>query len=277
MFYLCGMKSPESLIEANKSIWNKRTDAHLASDFYDVKSFLKGKDTLNSLEIDLLGEIQNRSLLHLQCHFGQDTLSLARRGAKVSGLDFSETAIAAAKELNAKLNLTANFYCGSVYDTRKIISSEFDIAFTSYGVIGWLPDLKPWAKVISESLKPNGVFVMCEFHPYVWMMDEEFKTIKYSYFNDEIIESTVTGSYATPNELHPPMKEYGWNHPLSDVFSSLTEAGLKMEIFREYNGSPYNCFPNMELNSDGLYRFKEWGTKFPLVYGIRFRKGSLSR
>lgn len=272
MIYLYGMKSPESLLEANKSIWNKRTESHLASDFYDMKSFLEGKDTLNSFETDLLGNIQNNTLLHLQCHFGQDSLSLARRGAKVTGLDFSETAIAAAKELNQKLNLDVSFYCGNVYDARKIIRSEFDIVFTSYGVIGWLPDLRSWAKVISDSLKPNGVFVMCEFHPYVWMMDEEFKTIKYSYFNDDVIESTVTGSYASPVELHDPMKEYGWNHPLSDVFSSLTDAGLKMELFREYNGSPYKCFPNMELNSDGLYRFKEWGNKFPLVYGIRFRK-----
>lgn len=266
------MKSHNSLIEANKTIWNKRTDAHLGSEFYDVKSFLEGKDTLNPFEIDLLGDIKNKTLLHLQCHFGQDTLSLARRGANVTGLDFSDSAISAAKDLSKKLNLDASFYCGNVYDTRKLIHATFDFVFTSYGVIGWLPELKSWAAVISESLKPEGIFVMCEFHPYVWMMDEEFKTIKYSYFNDEVIESAVTGSYASPQQLHEPLKEYGWNHPLSDVFSALTHAGLKMEIFREYNGSPYNCFPNMELNSDGLYRFKEWGNKIPLVYGIRFRK-----
>jgi len=259
-------------LNANKEVWDKRTASHLSSDFYDMKSFLEGKSSLNAYERDILQEAKGKSLLHLQCHFGQDSLSLARLGFRVTGVDFAETAIAAAKNLNEQLDLDAKFVCCNVYDTRQYITEKFDVVFTSYGTIGWLPDLQPWAKVVSDSLKPGGAFVMCEFHPYVWMLDEEFRTIKYSYFNDAVIESEVTGSYASPKDLHKPMTEFGWNHPFTDLFSALIANGLQLEIFREYNGSPYNCFPNMELHPDGLYRFKEWGAKIPLVYGVRFRK-----
>jgi 2-polyprenyl-3-methyl-5-hydroxy-6-metoxy-1,4-benzoquinol methylase len=268
------MKTNETdhLIAANKAVWEKRTDSHVNSEFYDMKSFLNGKSSLNRFELDLLGDVNGKSLLHLQCHFGQDTLSLARMGAKCTGIDFTESAVRTANKLAHDLHLDAKFICCNVYDTRKYVSETFDIVFTSYGTIGWLPDLKPWAKVVSESLKPGGRFVMVEFHPYVWMLDEEFRNIKYSYFNEEVIVSTVTGSYASKNELHEPMKEFGWNHPFTDVFTALSEAGLRMEIFREHDGSPYNCFANMQQHPDGLYRFVQWDKKIPLVYSIQFRK-----
>lgn len=257
---------------ANKAIWEKRTSPHIHSGFYNQKEFVEGKSSLNKFELELLGDVKRKSLLHLQCHFGQDTLSLAKRGAIATGLDFSETAIEAARKLNDELGLSANFVCSNVYDTREVIRDQFDIVFTSYGVIGWLPDLKPWAKVIRESLQPGGIFVMCEFHPYVWMMDENFETIKYNYFNAETIESEVTGTYATPEKLHEPLTEYGWNHPFTEVFNALLNEGLTLEVFDEYDGSPYNCFSGMTQREDGLFQFEKWGNKIPLVYGIRFRK-----
>lgn len=259
-------------LEANRAVWNKRTDAHLTSEFYDVESFQNGECSLNQFELDLLGNVRGKTLLHLQCHFGQDTLSLARLGAIASGLDFSDSAIEAAKKLNEDLGLDVNFYCADVYNTRNAIDETFDVVFTSYGVVGWLPDLRPWANVISESLNDGGIFVMCEFHPYVWMMDEEYDYIKYSYFNERMIESEVTGSYASIHKLHEPLIEYGWNHPLTDVLNALLAEGLKLEVFNEHDGSPYNCFPGMEAGEDGLYRFTKWENKVPLVYGIRFRK-----
>jgi 2-polyprenyl-3-methyl-5-hydroxy-6-metoxy-1,4-benzoquinol methylase len=259
-------------IASNKSVWEKRTDAHVASDFYDMKSFLEGKSSLNAPELDLLENVNGKSLLHLQCHFGQDTISLARMGAHCVGVDFTESAVRTGNELAHKLKVDAKFVCCNVYDTREHVKEKFDIVFTSYGTIGWLPDLKRWANVVSESLKTGGAFVMVEFHPFMWMLDEEFKTIVYSYFNEEVIESTVTKSYASRDKLHEPMKEFGWNHPLTDVFTALSETGLSLEIFREFNGSPYNCFAGMELCSDGMYRFTQWKTKLPLLYGVRFRK-----
>lgn len=241
------MREDKNWIEANKEIWNRRTDAHLSSEFYDVRSFLEGKETLNACELELLGDLRNQSLLHLQCHFGQDTLSLARRGADVTGLDFSEAAIDAARKLNEKTGLNAKFYCASVYDTRAHIKATFDIVFTSYGVIGWLPDLRPWAQVVADSLNPGGIFVMCEFHPYVWMMDEQYETIKYNYFNKETIISEVTGSYAGPENLHEPLKEFGWNHPFTDVFNALLHTysmnmtDLPTIVFREWNCTRMDC------------------------------------
>jgi len=264
--------SSNELIAANRELWNKRTAAHMDSQFYSNQEFIKGKSSLNEIELSLLGDIRNKSLLHLQCHFGQDTLSLQRTGAQCTGVDFSDTAIDAARELNTQLGLNARFVCCNVYDTLKYVQDTFDIVFTSYGTIGWLPELETWARVIAESLNPGGEFVICDFHPYVWMMDEEYRNIKYSYFNKETIETDTTGSYAAGKDLHPPMKEYGWNHPFADLLGSLLREGLQLEIFNEYDGSPYNCFPEMEQYEDGMYRFKHWGKNIPLVYGIRFRK-----
>ncbi len=270
--YVMDKQEVSAFIEANRNLWNKRTSAHVDSEFYDVKSFLDGKSSLNKFELDLLGDINGKSLLHLQCHFGQDTLSLARMGAKTSGVDFSATAVEAARNLNDQLGLKSKFYCNDVFETRKYLSETFDIVFTSYGTIGWLPKLQPWAKVVAESLNTNGIFVMCDFHPFVWIMDEEYRTIKYSYFNLEVIESETTGSYASHPNLHEPLKEFGWNHSFSDLLGALLAEGLQLEIFNEYDGSPYNCFPEMEIGTDGLFRFSHWGKKIPLVYGIRFRK-----
>lgn len=252
------MDQANQQILANKELWDKRTQAHLQSEFYDMKKFMDGASSLNRFELDLLGDVNNKSLLHLQCHFGQDTLSLARLGAKVTGIDFTPSAVDAASDLARQLGIDARFVCCNVYDTRLHISEKFDFVFTSYGTVGWLPDLKPWAKVVSESLVAGGKFVMVDFHPYVWMLDDDFRNLKYSYFNAEIIETDTTGSYAAGRGLHEPMKEYGWNHPLSDIVTSLLNEGLNLEIFQEYDGSPYNCFPGMEKHTDGLYRFTQW-------------------
>lgn len=262
----------DKLLAANKALWNKRTEAHIASEFYDMQNFKNGKSSLNRFELELLGSVKDKSVLHLQCHFGQDTMSLARMGARATGVDFTDTAIEAAKQLNSELGLDAKFVCCNVYDTREYISEHFDYVFTSYGTIGWLPDLKPWARVVAESLKPNGKFVIVDFHPFVWMLDDTYQSLTHSYFNHDIIVTDSTGSYASQIDLHPPMKEYGWNHPFTDLLSALVREGLVLERFNEYDGSPYNCFPGMQQDADGLFRFSKWDKKIPLIYGIRFRK-----
>ena len=104
------------------------------------------------------------------------------------------------------------------------------------------------------------------------MLDGKYESLEHSYFNHDIIVTDTTGSYASQIDLHPPMKEYGWNHPFTDLLSSLVREGLILERFNEHDGSPYNCFPGMVQHEDGLFRFSKWDKKFPLVYGIRFRK-----
>lgn len=263
------------LFGENKELWEKRTDEHLGSEFYGVEEFIKGKTSLNRFELELVGDVKNKSLLHLQCHFGQDTLSFARLGASVTGVDFTSSAIDAARKLNNKIGTNATFHCCNVYDTRQHVKDRYDIVFTSYGTIGWLPDLKPWAEVISASLNSGGQFIIVDFHPVMWMLDEDYSNMKYSYFNDEVIITESTGTYTGNRNLHAPMKENGWNHPLSDIIGSLLNAGLQLETFKEYNGSPYNCFPGMKLDNDGLWRFEKWERKLPLAYGLKFRKTDL--
>jgi 2-polyprenyl-3-methyl-5-hydroxy-6-metoxy-1,4-benzoquinol methylase len=155
-------------IEINKQSWNGRVDAHIKSEFYGVEDFIKGKTSLQEIELNLLGDIKNKSILHLQCHFGQDTISLSRMGAKATGIDLSDKAIESAKELNATTKTDASFICCNVYDLPQHLNEEFDIVYTSYGTIGWLPDMDKWANVVSTFLKPGGKFIFVEFHPVVW-------------------------------------------------------------------------------------------------------------
>ncbi len=254
-------------LQKNKDLWNSRTEHHVGSDFYDVKGFLAGKSSLNQIELVSLGHVKGKSILHLQCHFGQDTISLARMGATVTGVDFSEKAIESAKQLSKDAKAPAEFICCDVYSLVEHLNKTFDIVFTSYGTIGWLPDLGKWAKIVSAFLKPGGKFIFAEFHPAVWMFDNDFEKVAYSYFNVSPIVETETGTYA--NRDAPIKREYvGWNHSLSDVFTSLLNNGLQIDVFKEYDYSPYNCFRNTEEFSPGKFRIKSMANRLPMVYSL---------
>lgn len=258
--------------EANKKLWDAKTPLHADSDFYGIEDFKKGKSSLNFAELDALGDVKDKALLHLQCHFGMDTLSWARLGAKATGVDFSGEAIKLAKSLNAELNLGAEFILSNIYDLRENLDKEFDIVFTSYGTIGWLPDLNKWAEIISHFLKPGGIFFIAEFHPVLWMYDNELKNLKYSYFNTgEPIEETNEGTYAD-RKADIKLTEYGWNHSLDEVFNALKNNGLKIESFNEYPFSFYNCFPGMIQGEDSFWRIKVFENILPLMYSIKASK-----
>ena len=160
------MNSEKNYIEINRESWNHRTEVHLKSEFYDLEGFIKGKSSLNPIELNLLGDIAGKRILHLQCHFGQDTISLSRLGAEVTGVDFSDKAIESAKKIADQTGSSAKFICCDIYDLPDHLDEKFDIVFTSYGTIGWLPDLDKWAKIVSNYLKPNGTFVFVEFQKY---------------------------------------------------------------------------------------------------------------
>jgi len=207
----------------------------------------------------------------LQCHFGQDSISLARLGAQVTGVDFSEKAIIAAKELAHKTNENVSFICCDIYDLPKHLKQQFDIVFTSYGTIGWLPDMDKWAKIVSQYLKPKGQFIFAEFHPVVWMFDDNFSQIKYHYFNREPIIEAETGTYADSNasiESNYVM----WNHSISDVVNNLIKNGIEIKLLNEYDYSPYNCFNKTIENSKRVFRIKHLGSKIPMVYAILGQK-----
>ena len=260
----------EDYLSLNKQEWNKRTLLHVDSDFYNLKGFKAGKSSLNEIELALLGDVKDLSICHLQCHFGMDSLSLSRMGAKVVGLDLSDEAIKKATELNDELGLSARFVCGDVYSAPELISERFDMVFTSYGTIGWLPDLGRWASVVSNLLKPGGRLVFVEFHPFIWVYDDSLQEIRYTYFNKESIHESEEGSYAS--ETKEQLRSISWNHALSEVVSALQEQGLKLDDFKEYDYSPYPIFPEQKEFESGKFRPSIWGDKLPLVYSLCMSK-----
>lgn len=258
----------DNFLDANRQLWNAKTDVHLGSDFYDLEGFKKGRSSLNDIELEQLGDVRGKRLLHLQCHFGQDTLSLARMGAEATGLDLSDRAIVAARQLADELNLSARFVISNVLEADQALAGEqFDIIFTSYGVIGWLPDLKPWGQVIGKLLRPGGEFHLIEFHPVVWMFDDRFESIAYSYFNTEPIIEETEGSYA---DRTAPIKNlsYSWNHPLSESITALLDAGLQLTSLREFDYSPYDCFNETVPVTKG-YQISGLEGKLPMVFALK--------
>lgn len=265
------MKKEDNYIDINKKAWNQKTEVHVNSEFYDTPSFLEGRSTLNSIELELLGDITGKKVLHLQCHFGQDTLSLGRLGADVTGVDFSDKAIEEARNLSASTGVPARFICSDVYSLHEVLNEQFDIVFTSYGTIGWLPDLEKWAKTISHFLKPGGAFIFAEFHPVVWMFDDNFEKVGYNYFKaDAIIESQI-GTYA---DVSAPLENemITWNHAMSEVINSLIKSGLEINTLNEFDYSPYNCFRNTEEFEPGKYRIIQLGNNIPMVYSVKATK-----
>lgn len=259
-------------IDINKKLWNQKTEIHYDSDFYDVNSFINGKDSLNPIEIGLLGDIKGKNILHLQCHFGQDTISLSRHGASATGVDFSENAIEKAKQLNATLGTNAKFIQSDIYKLPEILQDKFDIIFTSYGVIGWLPDMSEWAKIINQFLKPRGEFIMVEFHPVVWMFSYDFKRIEFNYMDSAPIIEELEGTY-TDRDAQIKEKSICWNHGLSNVLDSLIKTGLTIIDFKEYNYSPYDCFENTVKIDEGKFKIKGLEDKIPMVYSLKAIKG----
>ena len=261
------VKSSEDYIKKNKTAWNDKTDHHYHSDFYDVAGFIKGKNSLNKIELDLLGDVSGKTILHLQCHFGMDSISLSRMGAIVTGADLSDKAIARANELAGQTNTTTEFICCDLYDLPGHLDKKFDIVFTSYGTIGWLPDMDKWAAIVSTYLNPGGKFIFADFHPVVWMFDDDFEKITYKYEKADPIIETISGTYA--DRFAPITTEtVSWNHSISEVLNNLIKHGLEITVFNEYDYSPYNCFNKTEEFEPGKFRIKHLENKIPMLYAL---------
>jgi SAM-dependent methyltransferase len=269
------MTIPATYLDLNRALWNARTGPHLASDFYNVEAFKAGKTSLNRLELDLLGDVTGQRILHLQCHFGQDSLSLARLGAQVTGVDLADEAIAAARRLSAETGVAAEFICCDVHALPEHLpTTQFDMVFMTYGVLNWWPDLGRWAALVNRYLRPGGRLVLVEFHPVVWMFDNDFTRLQYRYFNSGPIQETEVGTYADRDAgiVHQSVT---WNHSLSEVISSLLTQGLLLTGFAEYDYSPYNCFAHTVVQPDGTYRIGPLGDQVPLVYSVTAIKSPL--
>ena len=252
----------------NQSLWNAWTPIHARSAFYNVDAFRAGRLTLNAIELEQLGDVRDKQLLHLQCHFGLDTLSWARLGAHVTGVDFSQPAIALARDLAKDCGITAEFLCANVYDLPTTWADRFDIVYTSYGALPWLPDLATWAGLIARCLRPGGSLHLIEFHPVVAMLDEDGRTIAHPYFAQPgPSRFRVRGSYAEPT-AEVSQEACEWSHGLAEVFEALVSAGLSIQRFKEYPYSPYNCFPFLEERSPGEWWIRGLEVGVPITFAM---------
>jgi ubiquinone/menaquinone biosynthesis C-methylase UbiE len=258
----------ENYYEINRQSWNWKTGIHAKSKFYDLEEFKKGTTSLKGVELKEVGDVKGKSLIHLQCHFGMDTLSWARLGAQVTGVDISDKSIDTAQNLAKELNLDANFIRCNIYDIPKVIDKTFDIVYTSYGALNWLDDLDKWAQIVSSLLKPGGVFHIIEFHPYIYTLNEEFNITESYFYTKEPIDSTSEETY-TDGENLVAFRCIEWHHSLSEIINALLSQKLQLEYLKEFPYQVYNCFKNMEELEVGKFVFKGPGTKIPYMFSIK--------
>ena len=270
----------EDPVAANRRLWDARTPIHVRSDFYDVDGFRAGATSLRPLELEELGDVSGKRLLHLQCHFGLDTLSWARRGATVTGLDFSGEAVAAARTLAAEVGLeeTARFVESDVYDAVVALSGEtFDVVFTSYGVIAWLPDLRRWAEVVAGLVAPGGFAYVAEIHPASQVLDDEPGVedlrVGYPYWTPPSgpLRFEESGTYAD-HEADITLPEYVWLHGLGDLVTALIDAGLVLDFLHEHDRTVFQQLPFLEHHDDGWWRLPPSMPAFPLLFSLRASK-----
>jgi 2-polyprenyl-3-methyl-5-hydroxy-6-metoxy-1,4-benzoquinol methylase len=259
--------------ETNRKAWDLRVNVHRVSKMYDLDSFKNGRNSLTEIELNGIGkQLPSNKLLHLQCHFGQDSLSMTRMGAKVTGVDLSPKGIKLARELNAELGLDAIFVESNVLKLQDNLEGDFDIVFTSFGVTSWLPDLEKWAAVIDHFLKPGGTFFIAEFHPVLYMFDFRSQKIEFNYFNSgKAIMEEVSGTY-TDRSADIRFKEYFWTHSLHETINPLVQRGFIIKEFIEYPYSPFNCFENMREIEKGKYKFSHLKSSIPHVFSLKMKK-----
>ena len=261
---------------ANREHWNAWTLIHKDSAFYDVEGFLAGRQTLLSIELDELGPDihQGTTLLHLQCHFGLDTMSWARLGARATGVDFSDEAIALARRLAREVGLdeACRFVQSDLYELPAQLDERFDIVFTSWGVLMWLPDLGSWGRLVARYLRPGGIFYVVDFHPFVLTLDDARSdlVVRYPYLAcGEPLAFESDSSYAAPEVKTAPHVSYEWSHGLGEIVSALTSAGLRLDHLHEFPCCSGLVFAFLEKDEDGWLHVRGHRDDLPLSFSIR--------
>jgi ubiquinone/menaquinone biosynthesis C-methylase UbiE len=267
----------DEFLEANRELWDAWTGINAASEFYDVSSFKTGQDGIRLADYERaeIGPIEGRTLLHLQCHFGLDTLSWARLGARVTGADFSPAGIAAARALADELAIPATFVESNIYQLPEVLDGQFDVVYTSRGVLGWLPDIAGWARVAARYVKPGGFLYVTEIHPVAQVFESEGVKpgelkLAYPYWSHQApLSFAVKGSYADPSAPTDGLVEHGWDHSLGEIVSSVIEAGLRLEFLHEFDFVEWPV-EFLVRGEDGRYRLPA-GSKgeLPLFFSLK--------
>jgi SAM-dependent methyltransferase len=271
--------------ESNRLSWNQATRAHNSHKHDQAGFFRRGGSTLFAEEIDLLGDISGQHVVHLQCNAGQDTLSLALRGAVVTGVDISDEAVTFARQLSAESGVPAQFFRQDVYDWLEQTApsdTRFDVAFSSYGAMPWLSDLSTWAKGIAAILKPGGRFVLVEFHPFGMLFEEDWR-LTYDYMGGKVEKfdegigdyvaytGSVTGSDYVEGvvDFKNPHPAYEFSWGIADTVTAMIDAGLRIAALREYpyaNG--FRPYPDMRELPGRRFAMPEGMPDLPLMFGL---------
>jgi SAM-dependent methyltransferase len=248
---------------ANRENWDDRVPIHWVSPVYDTAGFIADPERLSDdvvFDAAFVGEVRGRRLLHLQCHMGKDTLSWARLGAEVTGIDFSKAAIAAARRLSAESGTPGRFLVAELYDAPAVLAETFDVVYTGVGALNWLPDISRWGKVVAGFLAPGGLFYMREGHPMLFSLDwrqGEALLVRYPYFEtaEPVVDDDPT-TYAGPGTVRHS-RTYEWNHGLGETVSALLDAGLVLTALREHRELSWQGLPQMVRGDDGRWRLPE--------------------
>lgn len=262
----------------NRANWNERAAIHARdrTGYYMVDRFLAGEDTLSPIEAAEIGDVAGIRLLHLQCHIGLDTLSLARRGADVTGLDFSSKAISLAHDFARRTRIGARFVEADVYDTPAAAGRDFDLVYTTWGTIVWLPDVFRWARTVATALRPGGRLYFLDYHPGLHTLEEEAGRLVARHRWRTTADTPVVfeGSQTYTGDEMPPTARvsYEWAHPLGDIIQALIEAGLAIETIHEHDHLPDRWFPMMVEAGARVYRLPPDQDVTPLALSIRANK-----
>jgi SAM-dependent methyltransferase len=257
-------------------LWEAWTDIHTAGEFYDVGSFVDGSNPvrIEPWEQAEVGDVRGKSLLHVQCHFGLDSLSWVRLGAEVTGVDFSPKALAAARELAERTGLEARFLESSVYDLPDMLEEEFDVVYTSRGVLGWLPSVERWAEVVAGYVKPGGFLYLHEIHPVMQALDDERASsnpvhLRYDYWEGDVLTFEVEGTYADPTAEVDAEWEHGWNHGLGEIVSAVAGRGLRVDFLHEHRWLDWPL-DLLEEKGNGTYGWPDdQEGSLPLMFSLR--------
>jgi SAM-dependent methyltransferase len=258
----------------NRAWWDERAVIHAGSDFYDLDGFVAGRDTLQPLEPETVGDVHGLDLVHLQCHMGMDTLSWARRGAQVTGLDFSAPAIATAQALAERIGVDARFVVADVYDAVEVLGKTYDLAYQSLGSLNWHPDIDRWAAILAALVRPGGRFFLLDAHPLAWVLDDAGEKVANTYFFDPAGDRLVDegGSYADASASTTHNETLEFMHPTSEVITALVRAGFALERFDEHPYTLHQMWPWLEERGHRAFWAPQGRPVLPMMYSLLARR-----
>jgi len=270
-------------VRINLASWDERAPAHAGSPDYDRANFLADPRFLSkvvSFDTALLGSIDGLRVVHLQCHIGTDTLSLARLGASMTGLDFSSAAIEQARSLAKDIGTEIEYVEGNVYSAAEMLGrGEFDLVYTGVGALCWLPNIVEWAQVVADLLKPGGRLFIREGHPMMWALDEiheDRMVIDYPYFETvDPIVSDEEGTYVATDVQFRHNLTHSWNHGIGEIVMALKAVGMELTSLIEHQSVPWEALPGqMVQDEQGEWRLKERPERLAATYTLQAVKAS---